>query len=135
MPSEMPAARVRLLDSVTMAWRRPLASTPISASAGSSTSSSTRLTCGPLRRLNVSASRVSRVDTPGVSRSTARVDTPTSVSASATKKSAFEPEVMNAFSPLTTQPEPVRWAFVSSEVMSLPRPPSVRAYEARRPAA
>ncbi len=135
MPSEIPVASVRLFDSVTMAWRSPLPSSPISASAGSSTSSRTRLACGPLRRPNVSASRVSRVDTPTASRSTANTVTPTGVSASTTKKSAFDPEVMNAFSPVTTQPESVRLALVLSEVMSLPRPPSVSAYDARSPSA
>jgi hypothetical protein len=41
--------------------------------------------------------------------------------------------VMNAFSPLMTHPESVRPALVSRERMSLPRPPSVRAYDARSP--
>jgi hypothetical protein len=35
IPNEIPAASVRLFDSVTMAWRSPLPSTPIKASPGS----------------------------------------------------------------------------------------------------
>ena len=67
------------------------------------------------------------MDTPGVSRGTANVVTPASVSASTTNRSAAEPEVMNAFSPFSAQPSPSRRALVSSVRMSLPWAVSVSA--------
>ncbi len=67
------------------------------------------------------------MDTPGVSAGTAKVVTPTSVSASTTKRSAAEPEVMNAFSPFSDQPSALRRALVSRLRMSLPWAVSVSA--------
>jgi hypothetical protein len=57
---------------------------------------------------------------PATPAGTAKTETPFPVSARITKNSAADPEVMNDFSPSSTQQSPSRRALVSSERMSLP---------------